>query len=120
MDHNRGAPYHPKAPVFSGVTQGKIERYHQSTKNVIKLQNYEYPWELERAIGEFVEYYNKHRYHESLDNLTPEDVHFGREQKIKTRREKIKEAMLEHRRKWNLGAQRLWPVSLNPRGEVLS
>ena len=47
-------------------------------KNVIKLRNYEFPWELELAIGEFVEYYNKHRYHKLLDNMTPEDVYFGR------------------------------------------
>ncbi len=76
IDHIRGAPYHP-------MTQGKIERYHRSMKNVIKLRNYEYPWELQHAIGEFVEYYNQHRYHESLDNLTPADVYWGREQKIK-------------------------------------
>ena len=73
-------------------------------KNVIKLRNYEFPSELERAIGEFVAYYNKERYHESLDNLTPEDVYLGREKKIQTRREKIKKATLRHRRKWNLGA----------------
>ena len=110
LDHIRGAPYHP-------MTQGKIERYHRSMKNVIKLRNYEYPWELEQSIGEFVEYYNKRRYHEALDNLTPEDVYCGREQKIKTRREEIKEATLQHRRKWNLSAQRLWPVSLNRKGK---
>ncbi len=109
--HIRGAPYHPIA---------KIERYHRSMKNVIKLRNYEYPWELEHAIGEFVVYYNKHRYHEALDNLTPEDVYFGREEKIKTRREKIKEATLRHRRKWNLGAHGQWPLTLNPKGEILS
>ncbi len=54
--HIRGAPYHPIR---------KIERYHRSMKNVIKLRNYEYPWELEQALGEFVEYYNNHLYHES-------------------------------------------------------
>ena len=102
------------------MTQGKIERYHRSMKNEIKLRNYEFPSELERAIGEFVEYYNKQRYHESLDNLTPEDVYFGREKKIKTRRQKIKQATLKHRRKWNLGAHGEWPWTLNPKGEILS
>ncbi len=111
--HVRGAPYHP-------MTQGKIERYHRSMKNEIKLRNYEFPSELERAIGEFVEYYNKQRYHESLDNLTPEDVYFGREKKIKTRRQKIKQVTLKHRRKWNLGAHGEWPWTLNPKGEILS
>jgi putative transposase len=42
--HTRGKPYHP-------ITQGKIERYHRTMKNVIKLQNYYLPWELEREIS---------------------------------------------------------------------
>jgi RNA-directed DNA polymerase len=87
IEHIRGAPYHPK-------TQGKIERYHRSMKNEITLRNYEFPSELEQAIDAFVEYYNKQRYHEALDNMTPEDVYLGREKKIQTRREKIKEAIL--------------------------
>ena len=33
MEHTRGAPYHP-------MTQGKIERYHRSMKNVVKLEHY--------------------------------------------------------------------------------
>ena len=53
------------------MTQGKIERYHRSLKNVVLLCNYYYPWELEQAIAAFVEYYNHQRYHESSDNLTP-------------------------------------------------
>jgi transposase-like protein len=113
IDHIRGAPYHP-------MTQGKIERYHRSMKNVIKLLNYEYPGELEQAIDEFVKYYNKQRYHEALDNLTPEDVYLGREKVVQTRREKIKEATLRHRRKWNLGTHTGWPWTLNPKGEILS
>lgn len=50
-------------------------------KIVIKLRNYKYPWELEQAIEEFVEYDNRERYQELLDNLMPEDVYFGREKK---------------------------------------
>jgi transposase-like protein len=111
IDHIRGAPYHPIS---------KIERYHRSMKNVIKLLNYEYPGELEQAIDEFVKYYNKQRYHEALDNLTPEDVYLGREKVVQTRREKIKEATLRHRRKWNLGTHTGWPWTLNPKGEILS
>ena len=84
IEHILGAPYHR-------MTQGKIERYHRSMKNVVKLQNYYYPWELERSIEDFVDYYNYRRYHEPLDNLTPADVYFGRVEEVKTRREWIKE-----------------------------
>ena len=64
FSHTRGAPYHP-------MTQGKIERYHRSMKNVVKLENYYSPWELERAIARFVEAYNHRRLHEALQNVTP-------------------------------------------------
>ena len=84
LEHTRGAPYHP-------MTQGKIERYHRSMKNVVKLENYYYPWELEQAIAQFVEHYNHHRYHESLNNVTPADVFFGRHPDILSRRERIKQ-----------------------------
>ena len=91
LTHIRGAPYHP-------MTQGKIERYHRSMKNVVKLQTFYFPWELEQTIKEFVVYYNNERYHESLDNLTPADVYFGRAEEVKTKREQIKQATLEMRR----------------------
>ena len=44
-------------------------------------------------------YYNNCRYHESLDNLTPADVYFGRGQAILERREKIKRKTIEQRRR---------------------
>ena len=47
-------------------------------KNMINLQHYYLPGELEREIERFVQYYNNSRYHESLDNLTPADVYFGK------------------------------------------
>jgi transposase InsO family protein len=80
------------------MTQGKIERYHRSMKNVVLLCNYYYPWELEQAIAAFVEYYNHQRYHESLDNLTPVDVCFGREKEVLSRRAHIKQQTLSERR----------------------
>ena len=70
MKHIRGRPMHPQ-------TQGKIERYHRSMKNVIKLEHYYSPSQLEQALREFVRYYNYERYHESLDNVTPAEVYFG-------------------------------------------
>ncbi len=53
------------------MTQGKIERYHRSMKNVVKLEHYYTPWELERAVARFVAHYNHRRVHESLCNVTP-------------------------------------------------
>ena len=60
------------------MTQGKIERWHRSMKNQILLENYYLPGQLESAIDSFVAYYNHERYHESLKNLTPPDVYYGR------------------------------------------
>ena len=91
MSHVRGAPYHPQ-------TQGKIERWHQTLKNRILLENYFLPSDLERQIENFVEYYNHERYHESLKNVTPADVYFGRAQSILNKRERIKKQTIEHRR----------------------
>jgi len=54
---------------------------------------------LEQSIEEFVRYYNNCRYHESLDNLTPADVYFGRGQAILEWREKIKRKTIEQRRR---------------------
>ena len=91
MDHVRGAPYHPQ-------TQGKIERWHQTLKNRILLENYFFPEDLKAQIEAFIDYYNHQRYHESLNNLTPADVYFGRGQAIVKKRERIKRKTIEHRR----------------------
>ena len=91
MDHVRGAPYHP-------MTQGKIERWHQTLKNRILLENYYLPGELEARIGDFVANYNHLRYHESLGNLTPADVYFERGQTILIERERIKRQTIANRR----------------------
>ena len=92
MDHVRGRPNHPQ-------TQGKIERYHRSMKNIIKLENYYLPGELELRLGEFVDYYNNHRYHEAINNLTPSDVYFGRDKRILEKRKSIKKKTMLKRRK---------------------
>jgi len=91
MSHVRGAPYHPQ-------TQGKIERWHQTLKNRILLENYFLPGDLEKQIETFVDHYNHQRYHESLKNLTPADVYFGRGQSILAKREKIKRNTIAKRR----------------------
>jgi putative transposase len=91
MSHVRGAPYHP-------MTQGKIERWHQTLKNRILLENYFLPGDLEAQIEAFVAYYNHQRYHESLSNLTPADVYFGRGEAILRKRERIKRQTIQTRR----------------------
>jgi transposase InsO family protein len=49
MAHIRGAPRHPQ-------TQGKIERWHQTLKNRILLENHYLPGDLEAQVGAFVEH----------------------------------------------------------------
>ena len=91
MSHVRGAPCHPQ-------TQGKIERWHQTLKNRILLENYVLPGDLEAHIETFVEHYNHQRYHESLANVTPADAYLGRAPAIIKLRERIKRQTIEHRR----------------------
>ena len=94
MSHVRGAPLHPQ-------TQGKIERWHQTLKNRILLENYFLPGDLETQIAAFIERYNHHRYHESLNNVTPADAYFGRAITVIKQRERIKRQTSEHRRLQN-------------------
>ena len=95
MEHTRSAPYHPQ-------TQGKIERYHRSMKNIVKLQHYYLPGELEYQIDQFVEFYNNERYHESLNNITPADMYNGKARKIFTKRDRIKRETMKLRKYHNL------------------
>jgi putative transposase len=91
IKHVRGAPCHPQ-------TQGKIERWHQTLKNRILLENYYLPGDLEAHLARFVDHYNHRRYHESLKNLTPADVYFGRGATILLKRERIKRETIKQRR----------------------
>ena len=90
-------------------------RWHQTLKNVRRgnaplgpplilltlLENYYLPGALEQAVAGFVEHYNHHRYHESLGNLAPADVYFGRDRAILSERRRIKEQTLKQRRLLN-------------------
>jgi putative transposase len=91
MEHVHSAPYHPQ-------TQGKIERWHQTLKNRILLEHYYLPGDLERQVAAFVAHYNHARYHESLNNLTPADVYFGRTEHVLLERERIKRQTIANRR----------------------
>ncbi len=81
------------------MNQAKIECWQRSMKNQVLLENYYLPGDLKARIGEFVDYYNTRRYHESLNNLTPEDVYTGRGQTVLNRRRRIKHKTLAERRR---------------------
>ena len=68
-----------------------------STKFYPELAYYFCPSELEKAIVQWVKYYNERRFHESLDNLTPRDVYLGQREKIKRIRETIKQNSINKR-----------------------
>jgi len=91
ITHIRGRVRHPQ-------TQGKIERYHRSLKNVIKLDVYHSPMELEVALRKFVHYYNYERYHESINNVTPAQKYYGKSNQILQRRNKIKQETIKKRK----------------------
>lgn len=92
IKHIRTRTYHP-------MTQGKIERYHRSMKNLILLDNYYSPAELEARISEWVVHYNNHRYHEAIDNVTPCDRFYGRDKAILEQRKRTKTETMSQRRK---------------------
>lgn len=93
MKQIHGRPAHPQ-------TQGKIERYHRTMKNVVKLHHYYSPEELIKALEEFVNHYNNQRYHESLQNLTPADVYYGRTDEILKIRQQIKQETIKRRKQY--------------------
>jgi hypothetical protein len=90
--HIRGAPGQPQ-------TQGKIERWHQTLKNPIRLENYDLPGDLDAQIKASVERYTHRRDHESIDHRIPPDVDFGRGQAIRLERERSNRPTI-HQRRW--------------------
>ena len=62
------------------------------------LEHYFLPGDLEQQIELFVDHYNHQRYHESLKNLMPADVYFGRGQSILAKRQRIEQKTIAKRR----------------------
>ena len=98
--HILAAPFHPQ-------TNGKLERYHQSIKREVNQVPYELPGQLERAIADFVEYYNFRRYHKALGNVTPSDVLQGRREQILQRRKEVQIQTINRRRYYNQNPREL-------------
>jgi len=100
IDHILSAPFHPQ-------TNGKVERYQQSVKREVNQLPYEYPSQLEKAIADFVDYYNHRRYHKALSNVTPADVLYGRRDDILQRRKEVQKLTISLRRNYNQGLREL-------------
>ena len=100
IGHILAAPFHPQ-------TNGKVERYQQSLKREVNQLPYELPSELERAIAAFVDYYNYHRYHKALGDVTPADVLYGRREQILQRRKEVRIQTINRRKDYNHGLREL-------------
>ena len=98
MARGPGDDAHPRCRPPSPDARRKIERWHQTPKNRILLENRYLPGALEEQLGAFIEGYNHVRPHESPNNLTPADVHFGRGEAILAERARIKRQTLNTRR----------------------
>jgi transposase InsO family protein len=100
IGHILAAPFHPQ-------TNGKVERYQQSLKREVNQLPYELPSQLERAIADFVDYYNYRRYHKALGDVTPADVLYGRREEILKRRKEVRIQTVNHRRDYNQSLREL-------------
>ena len=62
---------------------------------------YDVPKDLEEAIRKFVKFYNHHRYHKALKDITPADMLAGRRDEILGRRREATDRTIVRRRLLN-------------------
>ena len=93
-----GAPYHPQ-------TQGKVERLNRKIKEQISLTTLTSPDQLQRELNAFRVKYNDTP-HESLKNVSPNEMYAGRQEEILKRRSEIKKRTFEKRRELYLAERR--------------
>jgi hypothetical protein len=74
---------------------------------VVNQLPYELPSQLEKAIADFVDYYNYRRYHKALGNVTPADVLYDRREQILQRRKEMRAKTVQKRRDYNRGNKEL-------------
>jgi len=94
IGHILSAPFHPQ-------TNGKVERYQQSLKREVNQLPYEAPSQLDKAIADFVDYYNYRRYHKALGDITPSDVLYGKRKQILLQRKEVQIQTINRRKEYN-------------------
>ena len=92
--HIFGKPYHPQG-------RGKIERFNRSIKEKLCLVVYCSPDELKKATDKAIADYNATP-HESLKNVSPNNVYAGKKEVILEKRREKKRLTIEARKKYNL------------------
>ncbi len=88
LEHIRIRTYHPES-------NGKLERYHRSTRDALEEEDLRNLGRTREIIDRWVQIYNQNRLHAGLQYLTPQEYWSGNpEQRISGRREKLATARL--------------------------